>query len=63
MTYPAQVHASDVYIRQSDSDADKKPFLDGMALFEQALDVWLPCFKQSSSNNNNNNVAGALGER
>jgi len=58
LTYPAQVHGLDMYmITESYSDAEKKPFLDGMALFEQALDGWLPSFEQSSSNG----VLGVLG--
>lgn len=26
-----------------------QPFMDGLSLFEQALDTWLPCFRETDT--------------
>ena len=58
MTHTNEVHVSDMRVllvpdaNHTDfktvgfySPVDPAPFYAGLALFEQALDAWLPCFK------------------
>ena len=46
--WPGQVHGSDMS-RGFASDNETTPMDRGIALFSQALDVWLKCFNSSSS--------------
>jgi hypothetical protein len=43
-----------VLILPNATESVKKPFLDGLTLFEQALDTWLPCFGKVSINSSPN---------
>lgn len=62
MTYAGQVHGSDLVVSYYDSagfdglNISSQPFMDGLSLFEQALDTWLPCFKETVTTS-----GGALG--
>jgi hypothetical protein len=58
MTYANQVHASDMITSLNGTDPYKQSFSDGLALFEQALDAWLPCFSPSQARTS----GGAFGE-
>lgn len=64
LTYAGQVHGSDMFSSGNNSK-DNKPFLDGLTLFEQALDSWLPCFGLANQTDTttpaNTNNGGALG--
>jgi len=58
LTYPGQVHGSDVFTSPLYPDALKQPFIDGLGLFGQALDTWLPCFGNVSASNNGHSSGG-----